>query len=312
MHAAVVRAFDHPPRYETVDPPVAAADEILVDVLATGLHPRVRSGASGDHYADGDTLPLIPGIDGVGRHPDGTRGYFLTLDPIHGSLADQVVVPRRRWIPLPDDADEIAVAAGVNPAMSSWLPLRHRVDLRPGQTVLVVGATGSAGRMAVQIARQLGAGRVIAAGRDPKRRAALTALGADAAVPLNADAVRAEAADVDVVVDYLWGEPAAAVLAGVLAARTDPGRPLTWLHIGAVAGPTLELPSAALRAHNLTIQGSGQGSMSTADMAAGLPAIVDTLAAGTITVDATAVPLRDVETTWTDPISTTSRVVFRP
>jgi NADPH:quinone reductase-like Zn-dependent oxidoreductase len=144
--------------------------EVLVDVLAVGLHPRVRTGAAGTHYTTATALPMIPGIDGVGRRPDGRRVYFVAGDELPGPMADQAVVDLRRAIELPDGVDVAKVAAAMNPAMSSWVALRRRVPLEPGQSVLVLGATGSAGTMAVQIAKRLGAGRVVGAGRRSSTR----------------------------------------------------------------------------------------------------------------------------------------------
>jgi len=106
MHAAVVRSFDHPPRYETFDTPRPnGPNESLVDVLAVGLHPRVRTGASGRHYSSSGTLPMIPGVDGVGRLPDGRRVYFVVPDDVWGSMADQAVVDVRRTVDVPDSVD---------------------------------------------------------------------------------------------------------------------------------------------------------------------------------------------------------------
>jgi NADPH:quinone reductase-like Zn-dependent oxidoreductase len=314
MHAALVTEFGQPPRYASIDPPVPTNGEVVVDVLAAALHPRVRSGAAGLHYADAKVLPLVPGVDGVGRTPDRQRVYFLALDTAHGSMAEQTLVRPGRALPVPDGAEDVTIAAGINPAMSSWIPLRHRVHLQSGQGVLVLGATGTAGRMAIQIARHLGAGRVIGLGRDPKRLATLTSLGADAACPLTSDeATLTEAlTGIDVVIDYLWGAPAESVMAALLAARPDPDQPLTWLHIGAMGGPALSLSSVALRSNNLTIMGSGQGSIPTAVIAAEIPAIMTELAAGTVTVDAMALPLADVESAWNSPSTAGQRVVFIP
>ena len=142
-------------------------------MLAVGLHPRVRSGAAGAHYTSSGTLPMIPGIDAVGRRPDGKRVYFVAADDVIGTMADKALASARRSIELPDDADVAKVAAAMNPAMSSWVALRRRVPIQPGQSVLVLGATGNAGAMAVQVARRLGAGRVVGAGRDPGRLDAL-------------------------------------------------------------------------------------------------------------------------------------------
>jgi NADPH:quinone reductase-like Zn-dependent oxidoreductase len=185
MHAAVVRSFDHPPRYEIFDTPEpSGADEALADVLAAGLHPRVRTGAAGGHYTSSGTLPMIPGIDGVGRLDDGRRVYFVAPDDASGTLAERAVVDLRRMVPLPEHADVVKVAAGMNPAMSSWVALRRRVVLQPGQSLLVLGATGNAGAMAVQVAKLLGAGSVVGAGRNPERLAQLAGLGADDVVAL--------------------------------------------------------------------------------------------------------------------------------
>jgi NADPH:quinone reductase-like Zn-dependent oxidoreductase len=317
MHAALVTEFGQPPHYATIDPPVPADGEVVVDVLAAGLHPRVRSGAAGKHYASAKLLPAVPGVDGVGLLPDGQRVYFLTLDSKHGSMAEQTLARPARCIPLPaasqnSSADDVTIAAAINPAMSSWVSLRHRAKLQPGQGVLVLGATGIAGRLAIQVARHFGASRVVGLGRDPKRLAALAELGADAALPLTSSAADLTAAltGIDVVVDYLWGTTAQTVLPALLAARTEPNRPLTWLHIGAMAGPEFALPSVALRSHNLIVMGSGQGSVSTADIAAEIPSIMTELVAGTLTIDALPIPLRSVESAWAAPESANQRLVF--
>jgi NADPH:quinone reductase-like Zn-dependent oxidoreductase len=308
MKAAVVSAFGSPPRYQEFTVPVPAGDdEILVNVLAAGLHPRVRSQANGSHYTSTGELPLVPGVDGVGRGPDGQLRYFILPDTTMGSMAEQTVIDARRSVVLPDSTDPIAVAAAMNPAMSSWVALRQRTRFQAGQDVLVLGATGNAGRMAIQVARHLGAGQVIGAARDGGQLAGLLALGADAAVPL--EDCKA-AADVDVVIDYLWGEPAVAAMTAILTSRADRGKPLTWIQIGAVAGATAAIPSAALRAARLDIVGSGQGSVSPREYLAELPALAEQITAGTFNVDASAVPLADVEQTWT--ATTKQRVVLVP
>jgi len=319
MHAAVVRSFDRPPRYESYDTPEPAGpDETLVDVLAAGLHPRVRTGASGRHYTSTGRLPMIPGIDGVGRLPDGQRIYFATPDDAWGSMADQAVVDLRQTIPLPDDVDVTKVAAAMNPAMSAWVALRRRVPLEPGQSVLVLGATGNAGGMAVQVAKRLGAARVVGAGRNTDRLAGLPAIGADEVVALTDDpAVTAgrladAAAEVDVVIDYLWGEPAAAAIMALLKARADRSRAMNWIQIGAMAGPTIELPSVALRSANLRLQGNGQGAVSPHAYLAELPSLVAEIDGGTIEVRALPVPLADVEATWSAPEVSGVRTVFTP
>ena len=313
MHAALVRSFDHPPRYETVETPDARGEhELVVDVLAAGLHPRVRSSADGSHYTSTDELPLVPGIDGVGRTADGDLVYFVLPDTTLGSMAEQTVVDRRRSVALPADSDVATIAAAMNPAMSSWIALRTRIAMQPGQRVLVLGATGNAGQMAVEIAKHLGAGHVIGAGRDAERLAALGDLGADVAVSLDDDALGEAAADVDIVIDYLWGTPAEHAIPALLTRRHDRSRPLDWIQIGSVAGPDIALPSAILRAANLRIMGSGQGSVSTAAILAQLPALAAEITAGTLTVNAASLALSQVEAAWNAPTAPGQRIVFTP
>ena len=319
MNAAVVTSFDEPPHYQQFEVPQPAGDgEILVDVLAAGLHPRVRTGAAGAHYTSRGTLPMIPGVDGIGRRQDGRRVYFAAGDDVIGTMADKAVVDVRRAVELPDGTDVAKVAAAMNPAMSSWVALRRRVPIEPGQGVLVLGATGNAGLMAVQIARLLGAGRVVGAGRDPGRLGALTSLGADEVVPLTDDqdatdrALGAAAAEVDIVVDYVWGRPAEHAIMALLVARADRSRAMNWIQIGAMAGPTIELPSVALRSANFRIQGNGQGAVSTAAYLAELPSLVREINAGTIAVKPNTVPLADVEAIWTQPDPPGERTVLVP
>ena len=307
MRAAVVTSFGMPPACQEFPTPAPhTADEALVDVIAAGLHPRVRSQASGLHYTSSGELPLVPGIDGVGRAPDGTLRYFLLPDTTMGAMAERTVVDLRRSVVLPGDSDPVLIAAAMNPAMSSWVALRRRISFHPGQSVLVLAATGNAGRMAVQVAKHLGASHVIGAGRQPGRLAALTDLGADAAVSLDgapADAARRlgqAAGDVDVVIDYLWGQPAADAMLAMVTNRTDRGQPLTWIEVGSVAGPTAAIPSAALRAARLQIVGSGQGSVPSHDIRAELPELATEITSGIFRIDARTVPLADVETAWKD------------
>lgn len=305
MHAAVVTSFDDPPHYQKFEiPRPITDDEILVDVLAVGLHPRTRSGAAGMHYTSTGTLPMIPGIDGVGQRTDGKKIYFVADDDGLGTMADKAVIDVRRAIELPDDVDVAKIAAAMNPAMSSWVALRRRVPIESGQSVLVFGATGNAGAMAVQVAKRLGAGPVIGAGRNLARLNALTSAGADEVVQLTEDAdasmesLGEAAAEVDIVIDYLWGSPAQQALLALLTKRSDRARVMNWIHIGAMAGPTIELPSVALRSANFRLQGSGQGAVSPKAYLAELPSLVAEIDAGTVALTTKSHPLADVEKIW--------------
>ncbi|WNS45987.1 zinc-binding alcohol dehydrogenase family protein [Paenibacillus sp. MMS20-IR301] len=319
MHAAVVHSFHSAPKYETFAAPQPSGQhEALVEVLAAGLHLRVRAQADGSHYTSTDELPLIPGIDGVGRLPDGRRVYFVATDTALGSFADQTVIDLRRSVPIPAHADPVLIAAAMNPAMSSWVTLRRRIQVQPGFKVLVLGATGSSGQMAVQIAKLLGGSQVIAAGRDPERLEALRRLGADATVSLAGDPEEAArrlgeaAAEVDIVLDYLWGQPAELGMLPLLTRRPDRSRLLTWIQIGSVAGANASIPSAALRSANFQLIGSGQGSITPAGYLAEFPALIDLIASGKLILQPAVHPLSSIEEVWNTPEDNRQRIVFVP
>jgi len=188
-----------------------------------------------------------------------------------------------------------------------------------GQSVLILGATGSAGQLAIQIAKHLGADFVCAAGRAPDKLAALAALGADdtidlAAPPeLVAQELAEKAADVDVVLDYLWGKPSESAIMPLLQGRQDRTRLLSWVQIGAVAGPSISLPSAALRQANVHFLGSGQGSVSALGILATLPQLAEDIGNGSFSIDAVARPLSEVESIWNAPAAGPhERIVLTP
>ena len=313
MYAAVVTSFDAPPAYlEFPSPAPAGSDQVLVDVIASGLHRRVRSQADGSHYTSTGELPLVPGVDGVARLPDGTLRYFALGDTTSGAMAEQTVIDLRQSVELPGGTDPVRVAAAMNPAMSSWVALRRRTGFQAGQSVLVLGATGSSGQMAVQVAKQLGAG---GSSRPAATRSGWRACQSSGQTPscrsATARSSAAAAADVDVVIDYLWGPATADAMIAIATHRSNDCQPLTWIEIGSVAGATAEIPSAALRALPLQIVGSGQGSVSTRDILAELPAIAEAIISGALRIDARGVPLRDVTSAWQD-IDGTERIVLIP
>ena len=319
MKAAVVSSFDSAPRYAEFPVPVPEGPHaMLIEVLAAGLHPRVRAQADGSHYTSTHELPLVPGIDGVGRGADGLLRYFVLPDTTMGAMAEHTVIDSRRSIVLPETCDPLAVAAAMNPAMSSWIALSRRIRFQAGSNVLILGATGSAGQLAVQVARLFGAGQIIAVARDADRLAGLTALGATHTVLLGGDAeadarrLGEVATEVDVVLDYLWGAPTAAAISALTSRRADPEQPLTWIEIGSSAGVTASIPSEALRSIPLQLVGSGQGSVGPRDILAVLPALVQEITAGTFSIDVRPVPLADVELAWADAVTSTRRIVLTP
>jgi NADPH:quinone reductase-like Zn-dependent oxidoreductase len=317
MNAAVVTSFEQPPQYRRYPLPQPSADQYLADVLAVGLHPRTRSGAAGTHYTSNGNLPMVPGIDGVGRRPDGTSIYFVAADDATGTMAEKALVDPSRAIELPPDVDARMIAAVMNPAMSSWVALRRRVQLEPGQSVLILGATGAAGSMAVQVAHRLGARHIVAAGRNTERLEAVRSYGADDLVQLAPDPAQAAqaltvAAEVDIVVDFLWGVPTQQAITALLTARTDRSRRLDWIQVGSVAGPTIELPSVALRSANLRLQGNGQGAISTDAYVAELTSLVEEIDAGNVGIEVDPVPLASVRTAWRKPDAPGRRTVLIP
>ncbi|HYQ46734.1 MAG TPA: zinc-binding dehydrogenase [Polyangiaceae bacterium] len=227
-------------------------------------------------------------------------------------MADKTVIELDHSIVLPPSSDPIAVAAAMNPAMGSWLALRCRVPFRKRQNVLILGATGSAGSMAVQVARHLGATQIIAVGRDEQRLAKLPALGATDVVKLGDARLGQLARDVDIVLDFIWGESTAKAIELLVTERADRSRPLTWIEIGSVAGQSAAVPSAALRASRLQIVGSGLGSVPGREIVKELPTLMKEIARGTFRVDARAVPLRDVEQAWTRMAHSSERLVLTP
>lgn len=166
MNAAVVHAFDVPPRYTSFAEPVAADGEVLVDVIAAGLHPIVKALANGSHYGSTGKLPFIPGVDGVGRQQDGTQIYFGSSRGPFGTFSERALAPRQMCVPVPEGLDAVTIAGMANPGMSSWVALTRRAKFVVGENILILGATGVAGQLAVQIARHLGAQRIVAAGRN--------------------------------------------------------------------------------------------------------------------------------------------------
>jgi NADPH:quinone reductase-like Zn-dependent oxidoreductase len=320
MKAAVVRHFDQGPQYDSFELPARSEDGgggVLVEVLAAALSPRVRSAASGAHYTSNGVLPMVPGIDGVGRLADGQRIYFLGASDIAGTMAEQALADPRLAVALPDRVSSSVIAAGMLPAISSWVALTKRVQIQPGQRVLVLGATGTSGQLAIQIARHLGAGEVIAAGRSAEALDQARGLGADHVVRLtgakaDGPAVAELASEVDIVLDYLWGTVSSAVMPALCRHRQAESRALHWVLIGSVAGDELALSSVLLRKRNLHILGSGQGATTTAEMFSVAPAIVAAFADRTLAVRLREVPLADVAAWWSARSESGERIAFIP
>ena len=305
MHAAVVTDVDQPPRYGEFADPVVTEGRVEAEVLASAVHVIVRIIAAGRHYSSAGEPPFVPGLDGVVRLPDGRRVYAAGVQAPYGMLADRAAVPLRAVVDVPEGVSDATAAAIVNPAASSWLPL-SRLGAE-GATVLVHGATGTSGLLAVQVARALGASRVVAAGRNADSLARATELGADATVTLADDLAGplAEAAGpdgaYDIVLDYLWGPPAATVLQALVANKVDPHRPVRFVNIGNLAGAELALPAATIRSSAIQVSGHGIGSFPLELQGPAVAALFAAAADGRLTVDYVEHPLSEVGTVWDLP-----------
>lgn len=314
MNAAVVSVLGQAPRYQSFPDPVAAEGECLIEVRAAGLHPIVKAIASGAHYAAGGELPAIPGLDGVGVLEDGTHVFFVFVRKPWGTMAERAAAPLSKCIPLPEGLSDVEAAAIANPGMSAWVSLKERAKLVAGETVLVLGATGVAGQLAIQVARQQGAKRVIGVGRNVD---AIASADVDAVIALGEpeDAVREAftreaAAGIDVVIDYLWGRPTELLLEalakGFNARATHPTR---LVEVGEMAGKTIALPGSTLRSVDLTIVGSGFGAASLDKIFAAIPQLFAMAAEGKLKIAVEPVPLSDVESAW-NRVEKGRRIVF--
>ncbi len=306
MNAAVLHTLGQPPRCEQFAEPVARDGEVVVQVRAASLKPVDKQLASGSHYASNRALPFICGIDGVGTLDDGTRVYFGGPRPPYGAMAEQTVAHSAFTFPLPDNLSDETAAAIANPGVSAWLSLAHRAKLAAGENVLILGATGITGGLAVQVAKILGAARIVVAGRNRERLNELCELGADATIPLDTseaelrEAIAREAgtSGFQVVLDYVWGSIAEAFFAAVTrkefaAVETE----TRYVQAGESAGATISLPAAVLRSTPLTIMGTA-GIPSREVLVDALQKVMTHAASGELRIVTERVPLAEIELAW--------------
>jgi NADPH:quinone reductase-like Zn-dependent oxidoreductase len=317
MKAAIVSSFDKAPEYGEFRNPVAGPEQALVQVKAAALSRLVRGQASGQHYSSGGALPFVPGADGVGRLPDGTRVYFAFPMAPFGSMAEMTVVDRSRCVALPDEVDDVTAAAMANPGMSSYAALLERAKFVAGETVLINGATGASGRLAIQIAKHVGARKVIATGRNEASVEGLRALGADGVIALDQPAEKLtevfrremRESGVNVILDYLWGVSAECLIGAAAGHGSGEGEPrIRYVQIGAMAGSTIAMQAGALRSSGLELMGSGLGSVSNAALLGAIGELMKAIVPGGLTISTEAVPLREVGSAWSN--GSGDRIVF--
>jgi NADPH:quinone reductase-like Zn-dependent oxidoreductase len=317
MKAAVVTETGKPPVYGNFVDPKPAEGAQIIAVAASALTQLAKSRASGTHYSFKGVVPFVPGVDGTGTRDDGRRVYFILPEAPFGGMAERTLVKTSLCVDLPSGLDDVKAAGIANPGMSSWAALKERARFVKGETVLISGATGIAGRLAVQVAKYLGARKVIATGRNAKVLQALPAMGADVTVDLTRDAVALEeefmkqfGEGVDVVLDYLWGESAVTLL--VAAAKSAPEAvPIRFVSIGSAAGPNISLPSAVLRSSALELMGSGISSVPLARLLKAIEELFSAVGPGGFEIPIESVPLSRVGERWSSPDSG-ARTVFTP
>jgi NADPH:quinone reductase-like Zn-dependent oxidoreductase len=304
MKAAIVLGAGQTPVYGDFNEPLPSSGESRVTVTAAAISHVVRSRASGAHYSSSGQFPFVVGIDGVGRLDDGSRVYFVLPRAPHGAMAEKTVVSSGQCLALPDDLDDVTAAAIANPGMSSWAAYTERANLKAGETVLVNGASGAAGRLAVQIAKHLGARKVIATARNADALKSVAALGADVTIPLVEDGSALQsafeeqfAAGVDVVIDYLWGQSAEQLLIAGAKAGQD-AVPIRFVQIGSVSRSEITLPSAVLRSSAIALMGSGIGSIPRDRFVRAIDELLHATVPGGFQIAAKAVPLSGVEQAW--------------
>jgi NADPH:quinone reductase-like Zn-dependent oxidoreductase len=307
VRAAVLHTPGEPPRYGQHPDPAEAPGTTVVAITAAPIVPLDQLCASGTSYFGRPATPYVPGTQGVGvversgTVAPGTRVFVATtagMLPGDGSLADRCAVPDDAVVPVPDGLGDVAAAALGMSAVAAWLCLTDRGRLQPGERVLVLGAGGAVGQVAVSAAKVLGAGRVVAVCRSAEAQQRARERGADEVVPLagDADALAAAFAEAcggaaDVVVDPVFGAAATAA-SRVLARR---GR---LVNLGGASGDVAEFSSAVLRSRTAEVLGYTNATLTPGQRRTALEAVFRHAAAGRLAVAAEQVPLADVTATW--------------
>jgi NADPH:quinone reductase-like Zn-dependent oxidoreductase len=312
MKAAIVTTAGAKPLIGEFQAPASRTGFEIIHVKAAALTNITRGRASGTHYSASNAYPLVAGVDGTGVLAEGRRVYFIMPEAPFGAMGEQTLVDSRHMVPLPDELDDVAAAALANPGLSCFAAFMERAHLQPGETVLINGATGAAGSVAVQVAKHLGAARVIVTGRNAQQLEALRILGADIALPFDlseGDQQGVKEFDqrlcaefmkgVDVVIDYLWGTSARTIIVAIAKAVED-AHPVRFIQVGGASGQPLELPSAALRSSAIQIMGSGLKSVPFEKLMDCIRRTFDLAAKGELHLTTRTVPLSAVTEHWDD------------
>jgi NADPH2:quinone reductase len=294
VRAAVLHEHGATPRVEQFADPPERPGCVVCEVAAAALHHLDLHKASGAFYTGPPPLPSVVGTDGIARLDGGRRAYFDATVAPYGSMAERVLVPEDALLPVADGVDDAVAAALGNTGLAAWLALTWRAELREGERVLVLGATGAVGSIAVQAAKLLGAGRVVAADRPSER---LASTGADAMVETEPadtlpDRIREAAqGDVDVTIDMLWGAPG-------LAAMQAAARFARHVEVGNMAGAELALPAPLIRSVSLDVRGFSVAHPPLEVKREAYVRLTEHAARGDIAVELERRPLDDVAAAW--------------
>lgn len=323
MKAIVMYEKGGMPQYtEDFPEPVAQnPNEVVMTMKASAIKHLDKSRASGKHYSSrGDIAQArVVGGDGVGVLVDGTRVFAFGMN---GMMAEKAVVDKNGIITVPDGLDDNTAAALPNAVAGSAMALLFRAKINAGDTVLINGATGFTGKIAIQIARHYGAKKIIATGRNEQSLQQLKGLGADEIVSLkqpDADFIAQikeihQSTPIGIVLDYLWGHPAEMLLEalkgkGMFTPKTK------LVTIGSMAGDKIQLSSEILRSVDLELSGSGLGSWTQEEMRALvtniIPEMFQLATEGKLKVDTIAIDLKDIEKLWDMEMTDGKRVVVR-
>jgi NADPH:quinone reductase-like Zn-dependent oxidoreductase len=324
MKAAVVEALGRPPTYTDFPEPAERDGAVVARVEAAAMTNLARGLVSGSHYASGGlALPSVAGVDGVARLADGRRVYTGPVSP-YGMMAERTLIEPRAAVDVPDGLDAVTAAAAPNPGMSAWMSLEHSAQVQPEHHLLVLGATGVTGALAVQLAKSVfGVERVVAVGRDAARLEWLQSVGADDVIRLGSEDLRARVAAAhrdrpfDAVLDYLWGEPAEQVLTALSNDTLLAGFHATrFVQVGQMAGATITLSAGTLRSAGISLAGLGPGSVPLDVLMRArtevVPQLFGMLAAGRLQLTTHRESLENVAAVWTQREPSGTRVVFTP
>ncbi len=312
MKAAVVNEFGQAPEYGDFAEPEPDEGEVLVAMRAAAVSNIARLIAAGKHYSSAAKPPMVAGFDGVAELADGSLVYVPGVRSPWGTLSERAAVQSAAVRPVPEGLDPAQAAAVVNAAFASWMPLTR--ILEPGATpsVVVIGATGASGSVAVSIAKHLGARHVIAVGREGDALRRTADHGADEIIPLDGNLgsslARVGADGVDVVLDFLWGDTANIAIPAIAHSAPHPQHRIDWVNLGALDGVHVPLDSTLLRMADLHIWGSGAGAYSPERRRDLADAALDLAARGVIEVDVQRRTLASIASTWNDH----GRLVYLP